>query len=272
MSGEDKAETSKQVCPYPFLGLRGTCRWWNFTAMVPLLPSAHQPPPKGFYKERPAALFQVQSTAARLHSHVFLSPSAEGQTHPTLLQVSLKGPLPQSAKMSCSLLRCLLGLPAQPCTLIQECLGFSSHSSWQQHLRWKYPSLPCRFSQVFMPPTWFLFSSSYLKHQKNDPQPRTLQNGPHSSHEITFNQKCKFLLIFFEWTMALFRGEGGNNTNKVVSFLKEQYSVLYYNLVFKWAPKSSLQNYMRTSQSSRIGFSRVNRSFSVSECLLNLGS
>ena len=72
--------------------------------------------------------------------------------------------------------------------------------------------------------------------------------------------------------MALFRGEGGNNTNKVVSFLKEQYSVLYYNLVFKWAPKSSLQNYMRTSQSSRIGFSRVNRSFSVSECLLNLGS
>ena len=111
--------------------------------MVPPLPSAHQPPPKRFYTERAAAPFQVQSTAECLHSHVFLPPIAEDQTHTALLQVPVKGPLPLPAKMNFSLLRCLLGLSTQPCT------GPSSRNVWvfpptpPDSSTWGEHTLPC---------------------------------------------------------------------------------------------------------------------------------
>lgn len=126
MSGEDKAEASKQVCPSPFLGLSGTWHRWNFTAMVPLPPCARQPPPKCLYTERAtAALFKVQSTAERLHSHVLLSPAAEGQTNPTLFRCLSKAVISSSACKDELFPSSLpLRLYAQPCT------GPSSRSIW----------------------------------------------------------------------------------------------------------------------------------------------
>ena len=125
MSGEDKAEASKQFCPSPFLGLSGTCRWWNFTAMVPLPPSARQPPPKCFYTERAtAALFKVQSTAERLHSHMFSSPQLLKARLTPLFRCLSKAVISSSACKDELLPSPPLGLSAQPCT------GPSSRSVW----------------------------------------------------------------------------------------------------------------------------------------------